>query len=67
MGGQILEYEAKDIRNKGIQIGITIGKEEGIAELIIKMHKNGFTTEQIASAIDKSVEEIKEILNRKSI
>lgn len=32
MGGQILDYEAKDIRNKGIQIGITIGKEAGKQE-----------------------------------
>ena len=59
MGGQILNYEAKDIRNSGIR--------EGEANLIIKMYKNGFKPEQIASAIDKSVEEIKAILNRKSI
>ena len=26
MGGKILDYEAKDIRNKGIQIGINEGK-----------------------------------------
>ncbi len=31
MGGKILDYEAKDIRNKGIQMGITIGKQEGIS------------------------------------
>lgn len=30
MGGKILDYEAKDIRNKGIQMGIAIGKQEGI-------------------------------------
>lgn len=32
MGGKILDYEAKDIRNKGIQMGITIGKEAGKQE-----------------------------------
>ena len=67
MGGQILNYEAKDIRNSGIREGITIGKEAGMAELITKMSKNGFKPEQIASAIDKSVEEIKAILNRNSL
>ena len=71
MGGQILNYEAKDIRNKalreGIAEGISIGKEVGMSELIIKMHKNGFKPEQIASAIDKSADEIKAILNRNSL
>ena len=32
MGGKILDYEAKDIRNKGIQIGINEGKRLGIVE-----------------------------------
>ena len=44
MGGQILNYEAKDIRNKalregreeGISIGKEVGKQEGIAEGISK-------------------------------
>ena len=46
---------------------ITIGKEAGVAELITKMYKNGFTVEQISTAIDKSVEEIKEILTGDAI
>ena len=32
MGGQVLNYEAKDIRNSGIREGISIGKEEGRQE-----------------------------------
>ena len=32
MGGQILNYEAKDIRNSGIREGISIGKEAGRQE-----------------------------------
>ena len=32
MGGKILNYEAKDIRNSGIREGISIGKEEGRQE-----------------------------------
>ena len=41
-------------------------KEEGIAigeaGLIITMYKNGFSAEQIASATDKTIEEIKRII-----
>ena len=42
--------------------GIAIGRAEGEAGLIIKMYKNGFTTEQIASATDKDIEEVKAII-----
>ena len=54
-------------RQEGISIGKEAGRQESLAELITKMYKNGFTVEQISSAIDKSVEEIKEILNRDDI
>ena len=41
-------------------------KEDGIASgeagLIMKMYKNGFTAEQIASATDKDIEEVKAII-----
>ena len=36
--------------------GIAIGRAEGEAGLIIKMYKNGFTAEQIASATDKDID-----------
>lgn len=42
--------------------GIAIGRVEGEAGLIMKMYKNGFTIEQIASATDKDVEEVKAII-----
>lgn len=42
--------------------GIAIGRAEGEAGLIMKMYKNGFTAEQIASAIDKDIEEVKAII-----
>jgi hypothetical protein len=32
MGGKVLDYEAKDIRNSGIAEGIRLGKEAGIRE-----------------------------------
>ena len=51
-------------------IGIAIGREkgridgriEGEAGLILKMYKNGLSAEQIASATDKQLEEVKEII-----
>lgn len=42
--------------------GIAIGRAEGEAGLIIKMYNNGFTAEQIASATDKDIEEVKAII-----
>ena len=56
------------IRNKTLREGREADKQEGIAmgeaKLIVKMYKNGFRPEQIASAIDKSVDETKEILSK---
>ena len=45
---------SQGIEEKGIAIG-----EAG---LIMKMYKNGFTAEQIASAADKDIEEVKVII-----
>ena len=42
--------------------GIAIGRAEGEAGLIIKIYKNGFTAEQIASATDKDIQEVKAII-----
>ena len=38
------------------------GRIEGEAGLILKMYKNGLSAEQIASATDKQLEEVKEII-----
>ena len=51
---------------KGREVGLVQGREEGIKELIRNMHKNGFTAEQIAEAIDKDLEEVRAILADKS-
>lgn len=45
---------SQEIEEKGIVIG-----EAG---LIMKMYKNGFNAEQIASATDKDIEEVKGII-----
>lgn len=42
--------------------GITVGEARGIAVIVKRMHKNGFTAEQIAAATDKDVEEVEAIL-----
>ena len=61
------EKEEKKLRKAEYEHGLEDGRQESLAELITKMYKNGFTVEQISTAIDKSVEEIKEILNRDDI
>ena len=47
------------------------GRAEGIAEgeagIIIKMYNKGFTVEEIAETIDKDVEEVKEIIEAKTL
>lgn len=45
--------------------GIAIGRAEGEAGLIAKMYKNGLSIELIASATDKTVEEVKTIIEGK--
>lgn len=45
--------------------GITIGRAEGEAGLIAKMYKNGLSIELIASATDKTIEEVKTIIEGK--
>ena len=45
--------------------GIAIGRAEGEAGLIAKMYKNGLSIEQIASATDKTIEEVKTIIEGK--
>ena len=51
---------------KGRESGLVQGREEGISigesRTIRSMHKNGFTAEQIAAAIDKDLEEVRAVL-----
>ena len=43
------------------------GIAKGEASLILKMHKNGLSAEQIASATDKEIEEVKAIIAGKDL
>lgn len=45
--------------------GIAIGRAEGEAGLIAKMYKNGLSIELIASATDKTIEEVRAIIEGK--
>ena len=54
-------------RREGLEVGRREGYAEGEAGLIMTMYKNGLLPEQIASATDKTVEEIKTIIQGKGI
>ena len=66
LGEGIMEEGIAIGMEKGIAIGetkgISIGKERAQSELLRSMHKNGFTVEQIAAAIDKDLEEVRAVL-----
>lgn len=54
-----------DMIKENMEIGKKEGRTEGEIGLILKMYKNHYTVEQIASAIDKSTEEVEAIVTRK--
>ena len=60
---------SQGIKEDGIAIGKEIGKEigeaRGEARIIINMHNNGFTAQQIADATDKKLEDIEAIIEGK--
>ena len=60
---------SQGVKEEGIAIGrregLEEGRREGHAELITKMYKNGLSIEQIASATDKTVEEVRAIIEGK--
>lgn len=60
---------SQGVKEEGIAIGrregLEEGRREGHAELITKMYKNGLSIEQIASATDKTVEEVRTIIEGK--
>lgn len=60
---------SQGVKEEGIAIGrregLEEGRREGHAELIAKMYKNGLSIEQIVSATDKTVEEVRAIIEGK--
>ena len=62
MVGQVLDYEAKRIRNQGIEEGI----EEGIRTVIIQMNHKGLSIPEIADITNKDKSEIKDIIEKEN-
>ena len=66
MGGKVLDYEAKDILNQGIEKGIEKGREEGrMDHLTVQVHKKlerGDSVEKIADDLVEEVPVIEEII-----
>ncbi len=54
---------SEGIEEKGRVEGRIEGQAEGEARLILKMYKNGLSPEQIATATDKTIEEIDAIID----
>lgn len=59
------EWEEKKLRKAeyeaGRSEGIEIGKSEGITEIIQNMYRLGYSTEKIAEATDKTIEEVEKV------
>ncbi len=68
MVGQVLEYEAKTIRNQGRAEGRLEGRAEGrlegIRSVIIQMYRKGFTLSQISVASGMEEDEIQQIIDK---
>ena len=56
--GRILRMESP-LENKK---ELLLGKQEGIAETIIKMSRKGYEAEQISDILDMTAEEVREII-----
>ena len=65
MGGKILEYEAKDILNRGKAQGITIGHEKGMEDktkiIVLNMLKRGMSDADICALAECSQEMVDEV------
>lgn len=61
---------SQGIFEKGEARGIALGEKRGIAlgevRMILNMHKNGYTVEQIAETAEKSVDEVQAIIEKKA-
>ena len=52
---------SQGIKEDGIEIGKEIGKAIGEARIIINMHNNGFTAQEISAATNKDLKEAEKI------
>ena len=63
MGGKILDYPTKDAWRQGIQQGIQQGQRDKLIELVQKKLAKNHSVEQIADALEESVDVIQEIVD----
>ena len=65
MGGKILEYEAKDIlnkgRNEGCAEGMVLGQTQMLTQLVLSKLKANKSPEVIADALEISEEKVLDI------
>lgn len=61
MGGKILDYEAKDILNKGREEGIALGQAQMITNLVLSKLKKHKSPEAIADALEISEDKVLDI------
>ncbi|MBE5956512.1 MAG: hypothetical protein E7253_08670 [Lachnospiraceae bacterium] len=62
MGGQILEYEAKTIYRNGREEGIKEGINNKLVQQINKKLEKGYHLDQIADALEETVETIEQLI-----
>ena len=55
------EWEEKKFRKAEYEAGKEDGKSEGITEIIQNMYRLGYSTEKIAEATDKTIEEVEKV------
>lgn len=58
---------SQGIKEDGIEIGKEIGEAIGEARIIINMHNNGFTAQQISAATNKDLKEVEKIIEGKEL
>ncbi|MCI7260932.1 MAG: hypothetical protein PT949_03185 [Selenomonadales bacterium] len=61
MGGKILDYEAKDILNKGREEGIVLGQAQMLTNLVLSKLKKHKSPEAIADALEISEDKVLDI------
>lgn len=61
MGGQILEYEAKNILRQGIKQGLEQGLEQGLIKSVQKMLSKGYSCEEVSDTLEMDIEEVRAI------
>lgn len=62
MGGQVLEYEAKNILRQGIEQG----KKQGTVESVLKMLVKGYACEEVSDILEIGIEEVRKIQEEQS-